>query len=144
MNQQESARLVTEIDRERRRLRTMLRSRDAKLLARHPDNGDWSIVENVRHLLFAEQLHLGRFLPNGFEWSRMGLTGMTARKFADVGTKPTDDVEKVFQEWDDVHTRIRKAVKLAGGDVEKALSRNHRHLGIHVRMIEKLLRKWDD
>jgi hypothetical protein len=141
MSQQEIARFVTEIDRERARLRKMLRSKDAEVLARRRPSGDWSIVENVRHLLFAEQLHLGRFLPDGFEWSRMGLGGHTGQ-FAGVGKKPTRDVEEVFQEWDEIHKPIRKAVKSAGGDIEKALWRNHRHLGIHIQVIEKLLRKW--
>jgi len=141
MSQIEIATFVTEIDRERARLRAMLRPKDAKILARRPANGDWSIVENVRHLLFAEQLHLGRFLPDAFEWSEIGLTGMTAKKFADVGTRPTNDIEKVFQEWDAVHEPIGNALESAGDDVERALWRNHRHLGIHIRGIERLLRK---
>ena len=49
----------------------------------------------------------------------------------------------MFAEWDEVHKPIRKAVKSAGGDVERSLWRNHRHLGIHIKVIEKLLRKWD-
>ena len=141
MSQQDVAKFLREIDRERRRLKAMLRSTDSKVLARRPANGNWSIVENVRHLLFAEQLHLGRFLPDGFEWSPTGLTGMTAKKFADVGKTPTKDIEKVFEEWDEVHRPIRRAVESARGDIESALWRNHRHLGIHIRVIERLLRK---
>jgi hypothetical protein len=68
MSQLDVARYVTEIDRERARLRKMLRSKDSLLLARRPPNGDWSIVENVRHLLFAEQLHLGALLPERVKW----------------------------------------------------------------------------
>jgi hypothetical protein len=134
---------VREIDRERARLRKMLLSKDAKVLARWPNNGDWSVVENVRHLLWAEQLHLGTFLPDGFEWSRMGMTAYKGRRFSDVGTAPTTDVEQVFEEWDAIHKPIRRAVKSAGGDVEKALLGNHRHLGIHIQIIEKLLAQWD-
>ena len=119
----------------------MLRSPDSRILARRPANGDWSIVENVRHLLFAEQLHLGTFLPQGFEWSKVGLTGMTAKRFAAVGKRPTKDIEKVLREWDEVHEPIRTAAKSAGGDIERALWRNHRHLGIHINIIERLLRK---
>lgn len=141
MGQQDIARYVTEIDRERARLRRMLRSKDPTTLARRPANGDWSIVENVRHLLWAEQLHLGGFLPDGFEWSRLGMTAFKGRRFSDVGTEPTKDIEQVFEEWDAVHRPIRKAVKSAVGDVEKALWGNHRHLGIHINIIEKLLRK---
>lgn len=133
---------MTDIDRERVRLRRLLRSKDPKLLNRRPSIGNWSIVENVRHLLFAEQLHLGGFLPGGFEWSRLGMTGMTAKKFANVGKKATKDVDEVFAEWDAVHTPIRAAMKsAAGADVESALWRNHRHLRIHIDVIERLLRK---
>lgn len=142
MSQRVVENYVAEIDRERARLRRLLRSKDPKELAKRPASGDWSIIENVRHLLFAEQLHLGGFLRDGFEWSGLGLTQFTGRKFADVGKKPTPDAEKVFQEWDEIHKPIRTAVKSAGRDVERALWRNHRHLGIHIKVIEKLLRKW--
>ncbi len=136
--------LVAEIDRKRAWLRRLLRSHDANVLAKRPASGNWSIVENVRHLLFEEQLHLGNFLPDGFEWSPLGMTQFTARKFADVGKNPAWDVDQVFQEWDDVHKPIRKALKSADReDVERALWRNHRHLGIHIRVIEKLLRNSD-
>jgi hypothetical protein len=143
MSQQDIATYITGIDRKRARLRAMLRSKDPKLLAQRPANGNWSIVENVRHLLFAEQLHLGGFLPDRVGWSGLGLTGMTAKKFADVGKQPSNDVQKVFEAWDEVHKPIRKAVKSAGGDIERALWRNDRHLRIHIDIIEKLLRKSD-
>jgi DinB family protein len=132
---------IAEIDRQRARLRKMLRSQDPRVLARRPTNGDWSIVENVRHLVFAEQLHLGGFLSDKVEWSRVGLTERTRPEFASVGTRPTNDVEKVFAEWDAIHIPIRKAMKSAGGEIQRALWRNHRHLRIHTGVIEKMLRK---
>lgn len=139
---------IADIDRERARPRRLLRSKAPQLLNRRSPNGDWSIAENVRHLLFAEQLHLGGFLSAGFEWSRLGrlgTTGMRAKKFANVGTKATKDVDEVFAEWDAVHRRIRFALKSASGaGVEKALWRNHRHLGIHIDVIERLLRNAGD
>ena len=57
------------------------------MLNRRPPNGTWSIVEHVRHLLFAEQAHLGGYLPNGFEWSGMGEGGSAGRKLKEVGTQ---------------------------------------------------------
>ena len=139
MGQLGVATYVRAIDRERARLRKLLLSRDPRILARRPASGDWSIVENVRHLLWAEQRHLGRFLPGRVEWSRVGLTAFRGKEFADVGTRPTKDVAKVLAEWDKVHTSIRKAVKAAGGDVEQALDGNHRHLRYHIEIIERLL-----
>jgi len=138
---QQKAASIADIDRERARLRRLVRAHDPKVLNRRPPNGDWSILENVRHLLFAEQLHLGGFLPDGFEWSRLGLTSMTARRFADVGKRPTKHINEVFAAWDAVHRPIRAAIRSAAGpELERALWRNHRHLGIHIRVIEKSLR----
>lgn len=133
---------IADIDRERGRLRRLLRAKDPKVLNRRPPNGDWSIVENVRHLLFAEQLHLGGFLPTKFEWSPLGMTGMTAARFASVGKTRTTDVDEVLAAWDVIHRPIRAAMKSAtGADAQKALWRNHRHLRIHTDLIEGLLRR---
>lgn len=132
---------VSAIDAGRARLRRLLRAKDAKLLAARPPNGDWSIVENVRHLLWAEQVHLSKVLPGRVVWSPVGLTKFTAARFADVGTQPTDDVAAVFREWDRVHRAIVRALPTATGDVERALWGNERHLRIHTDGIEKLLRR---
>jgi hypothetical protein len=123
----------------------MLRSKDANGLNKRPPGGDWSIVENVRHLLWAEQRHLGMFLTDKIVWNPVGITAFRGREFADVGTKPTKDIEVVFAEWDKVHRETRKALRSSGGgDVAKALSGNHRHLQYHIASIEELLRKWGD
>jgi hypothetical protein len=139
MSQLEVARYVEQIDRERGRLRKMLLSKNPTLLSRRPPSGDWSIIENVRHLLWAEQRHLGRFLPGPVQWSRVGMTGFRGREFADVGTKPTANLEEVFTEWDEIHKSVRRAVKSATGDVAAALTGNHKHLLYHINIIEKLL-----
>ena len=93
----------------------MLRGKDPKVLNRRPPNGTWSIVEHVRHLLFAEQAHLGGYLPGGFEWSAMGEGGSAGRKLKQVGTNPTKDIDAVFAEWDRIHRPIRAAMKAANG-----------------------------
>jgi len=139
MTQQDVATLVSELDQARAGLYALLRSKDAGAFAKRPASDEWSIVENVRHLLFAEQLHLGKFLPDGFEWSRLGLTQRTGRTFADVGKDPTEDLEKVFQAWDAVHQPIREAVKGGDRDAQKALDRHLKHLVHHINIIDKLL-----
>ena|ERR1700694_5794613 len=142
MSQQDIAKLVSEIDRAKRRLRALLRSQDRRLLTKRPPSGDWSVIENLRHLLFAEQLHLGKFLPEGFEWSRVAFSGRTGKAYAQVGTEPTDDLEKIFQEWDRIHRPIRKLVKASRDpDVQKQLAGNLMHLNHHIATIEKLLSK---
>jgi hypothetical protein len=133
---------MADIDRERTRLKQLLRAADPATLAARPPNGDWSIIENVRHLLFAEQLHLGGFLARKTEWSPLGMTGMRAQKFALVGTADAPTIDEVLCAWDAIHRATRNAMKAASApEVEKALWRNHRHLRIHREHIEKLLRR---
>jgi len=141
MSQSDVVRLASEVDRARKRLHALLRSKDARALARRPAAGEWSIMENVRHLLFAEQAHLGKFLPDGFEWSRVGLTQRTGKAFADVGTDPTEDVEEVFRSWDAIHRPIGKALRKGDEAMQYALERHLKHLVHHITVIEKLLRK---
>ena len=132
--------LVREIDRERARLKRLLRGQPASALTARPRSGDWSILENVRHLLFAEQLHLGKLLSRRVEWSPLGLTSFTGREFAEVGTVSVTDIAAVFAAWDEVHRPIRRAVRTTDGDVQQALERNLRHLTRHITVIERLLR----
>ncbi|MCH7697325.1 MAG: DinB family protein [Chloroflexi bacterium] len=84
--------LIGGIDEARAGLIAFLRSKDAQALAERPPSGEWSVIENVRHLLFAEQLHVGKFLPNGFEWNRVGLSGRTGKRYAEAGKDATDDL----------------------------------------------------
>lgn len=147
MSQQDPATLLSEIDRAKRRLRAVLRSSDKRAhgtgaLTKHPPSGNWSVIENLRHLLFAEQLHLGKFLPDGFEWSRVAFSGRTGKAYAQVGTEPTDDLEKIFKEWDRIHRPIRKLVKASSDpDIQRQLAGNLMHLNRHIATIEKLLSK---
>jgi hypothetical protein len=148
MGQREIATYIEGIDAGRARLRKMLRGRDAKMLNRRPPNGTWSIVEHVRHLLFAEQAHLGGYLPNaarsGVEWSPIGEGGSAGRKLKQVGSKPSKDIDEVFAEWDRIHRPIRAAMKSASGrEAERSLWGNHRHLSTHTVIIERLLRRFE-
>jgi hypothetical protein len=114
------------------------------VLNRRPPNGTWSIVEHVRHLLFAEQAHLGGYLPNEFEWSPIGMGGSAGRNLKEVGSLPSKDIDEVFAEWDRIHKPIYAAMKVAVGPAaERSLWRNHRHLGTHMVIIERLLRRFD-
>ena len=141
MSQLAVATLASELDYARAGLYELLRSKDLEALAKRPASDEWSIIENGRHLLWAEQPHLGKFLPDGFEWSRVGLSGRTGRAYAEVGKEPTDDLEEVLQAWNAVHSSIREAVKGGGEEVQKGLGRNLKHLVRHRDTIEKLLRK---
>ena len=131
--------LLRNIDKARSSLARLLRSQDPKAMAKRPPSGDWSVIENVRHLLFAEQLHLGKFLPDGFEWSRTGLSGRTGRAYAEVGKGATDDLAEVLQAWHAVHRPIRKAVQGGDAEVQKKLTGNFMHLLHHIGIIKTLL-----
>lgn len=106
-----TTKLVRKIDRTRSGLAKLLRSQDTRTLTKRPPSGEWSIIENVRHLLFAEQLHLGKFLPDRIEWDRVGMSGRTGKQYADVGKNPSEDLEEVLKAWNAVHRPIRNAVK---------------------------------
>lgn len=130
------------IDAEQQRLRELLSGKDPAVLAERPPNGKWSIIENVRHLLFAEQAHLGRFLPGGPQWSPLALppTGMQRQERFRAMARAAPSVEEVFDDWNVAHGSTRE---LAGRDTEevrKALQRNLRHLRSHIKGIERLLR----
>jgi DinB superfamily len=130
--------LIGQIDRAHAALYARLRAQPAGRLARRPDSGEWSVVENVRHLLYAEQRHLGRVLLADFSYSGMGLRP-DVRRASQAGPEPSDDIEVVLTAWNAVHRPIRAAARRADDAVERALDRNFRHLRSHVRVIERLL-----
>jgi DNA-binding GntR family transcriptional regulator len=132
--------MLAQLGAEQRRLRDLLAGQDEALLAERPPSGKWSVLENVRHLLFAEQAHLGRF---GQEWSSLGFTPQTmlhAKKLHTDGTAPT--VAAVMAAWEAVHATTRAA--LAEQDTDEVRHRVVRHLKHqrrHITVIERLLRQ---
>ena len=69
----EATATLAAIDAQRSRLRELLLSADTSALAQRTSSGEWSPVENVRHLLFAEQLHFSQLLPEKQQWDSQGL-----------------------------------------------------------------------
>lgn len=134
--------LFETIDAEQQRLRELLSGKDPAVLAERTPNGRWSIIENVRHLLFAHQAHLGRFLPGGPQWSPLALppTGMQRQERFRAMASAAPSLEEVFDDWSVAHGSTRG---LAGRDTEevcKALRKNLKHLRSHTTIIERLLR----
>jgi len=114
-------------------------------MAQRPANGQWSILENVRHLLFAEQLHLGRFVSVGQEWSPLGYTPQSMREARKPpllqGQRPVAGVAEVLAAWDTVHLATTRALAVeAATTVPAALERNLKHLRTHIRVIERIIR----
>ena len=130
--------LIDQIDEARDALIAKLRGTPARELAQRPAPGEWSVVENVRHLLFAEQLHLGEFLPGRVTWSRTGLRTDGRKRPPEVGEEPTDDLEEVLAIWDEVHSAIRDAVRDAD-EAEPRFRGNLGHLQQHANQIAEVL-----
>jgi DinB family protein len=155
MGERSVATLVSEVDRARRRLYALLRSSDARVLSKRTPSGKWSIIENVRHLVFAEQVHLFTFLPEGSAWNPMRLSKRgkalsvkggdfvfrykERQLMAEYAGKPKNELEGVLLSWDLIHQPVRKALKANGGDAEYALERHLGHLLRHIEVIEKQL-----
>jgi hypothetical protein len=166
MSEQSVAALVSQVDGARRRLYALLRSADGRVLSKRPASGNWSIIENVRHLVFAEQIHLGKFLPDGLAWNPMRMPkggkaftvkgGEVVLRYRErqlvpeyAGAGANDDLEEALRAWDLVHQPIRKALKAKGegaataADAQYRLERHLGHLVRHVEVIEKQLARAD-
>jgi len=110
-------------------------------LAVRPESGEWSVLENLRHLLYAEERHLLRRLTPGFTWTPLGLPTAGIVKRSGAGSASSDDLEEVLAAWDATHFRAVAALAAAPEDSvpADALNGNLRHLRAHVRTIRKLL-----
>ncbi len=143
IEEQDALALLAEIEAEQLRLRELLAGRDEALLAERPPNGTWSVLETVRHLLFAEQSHLGRFRAGGREWSPLGLppTGMQgSRRLRGVGEAVPESVTEALDAWAAAHETIRTGIEADPALSAKAMNGNLRHLRAHIKVIERLLR----
>jgi hypothetical protein len=135
---------LADLEAEQRRLREMLAAADPAVLAQRPPNGKWSVIENVRLLVFAEQLHVGRLAAGGIEWSPLGLAPHNMaeqRRLRMVGTAATTDMGEVLRAWDAVHATARPLLERDTDEVAHMLERHLRHLRAHVKVIERLLRR---
>jgi uncharacterized protein YjbI with pentapeptide repeats len=98
--------VIARLEELRAAFRQRLRAADAGLLAARPSADEWSALENVRHMLFAEDLYLNRFiLQNDKPWNRLGLLPdfLTSREgYAGVGSESSDDLETVLAAWNAV------------------------------------------
>ena len=103
--------------------------------------GEWSVVENLRHLLYAEERHLLRVLTPGFTWTALGLPTRGIVKRNGAGSESSDDLEEVLAAWDATHQRVLAALReaSAGSLSDRLAEGNLRHLRAHIRIIRRLL-----
>jgi hypothetical protein len=93
-----------------RSLHDMLRDVDPVRLRARPPSGEWSPLEHVRHLVFAEQHHFAPHLERGFRWSSAGVpppnrTG--ERRLSPTGSHPATTLDDVFEGWAKIHAVVR-------------------------------------
>ncbi len=135
--------VLASIGAEQSALRGLLRAANASAITQRPPSGEWSPLENVRHLLFAEQLHFRQFHSEKPPWSPLGLAPHFLAgepPFKDVGGKATTDVEEVLRAWVDVHASTSALASSPNEKLREALDGNLKHLQFHVGIIESLLR----
>ncbi len=103
--------VVARVEELRAAFRKRLCATDAGLLVMRPSADEWSALENVRHMLFAEDLYLNRFiLQNDKPLNWLGMLPdfmRSAQGFEDVGREPPSDLETVLAAWDAVHADMR-------------------------------------
>ena len=122
----------------------MLKRLPQAVTAQRGRRGQWSIYENVRHLLFAEQLHMGRVFHEEPNWSPLGYTPESMRIQRKLPSPEADapTLTEVWAAWDRVHRQtMRRLRAMPIKDSERALARHLGHLRRHIGEIEKLVRQ---
>jgi hypothetical protein len=130
------------LDDAQQQLRRLLRGVDPARLTARPPSGNWSVLENVRHLLFVEQAHLGRFLSPPMPLSRYGKPpeGLSHQPRFQAMSVSVTDIDVVLRTWRRAHTQVSQSFMKPSKEMEKALERNLRHLNAHTKVITRLLR----
>jgi hypothetical protein len=131
-----------------------LRALDAETLLARPAPGEWSALENVRHMLFAEDLYLNRWLlRNERPWCRWGLMRefLAGQPGYAEAIQPCEDLEAVLAAWEQLHGETwrfvesvtpeelhRDTSKIAHGrsDVGQILQGLAEHDLVHIRQAE--------
>jgi hypothetical protein len=107
----ENVRLVMQrLDEFRQVFCQALLATDPALLTTRPAPGEWSVVEIVRHLLYAEDLFLNRrILGNQEPWNPLGLLPdflTNDPAYAGVGSEPIEDIAILLDAWEAIHARM--------------------------------------
>lgn len=140
-----------------------LRGFDPALLTVRPGPEQWSAVEHLRHLVFAEDLYTNRWLLRNQEpWCKLGLRSgfLDGRpEFEDVGSQPVQDLESIVTAWARIHGRLMAFVQnisadelrretrdidFGQGTVGKVLQGLALHDLEHIRQVEKILQGESD
>lgn len=126
---------------ERQRYLSNLLADDDPLYAERPPSGKWSLIENLQHLIFAEQAHFRRYLERPPTWNQHALppTGMQSQKRYEGLGKPANSAREVMSAWANVHESTKTLANLDSPPFLNRLERHVKHLNTHVKVIERLL-----
>lgn len=104
-----------------------LRTASPEAANRRSADGAWSALENLRHLVYADEFYLHRLiLADDAPLSDLGLVPEHARRSApaNVGTNPSTDLGEILAAWNAVHASIRTLLSsLRRADLERPLPR---------------------
>ncbi len=135
-----AAALRQEIDSEHQRLRRLLEGRDLAVLSEQPANGKWSVAQNLRHLVFAEQVQLRRLMPAGARRDEV-MTPSERDRAERMNTADAVSLDELLARLASVHNATRVLVEDDSAAVRKGLDTNLRHMRAHILTIERLLRR---
>lgn len=112
-------------------------------LAVRPAPDQWSAVENLRHLIFAEDLYLNRWLlQNDEPWCEHGLLPDFLAgnpRYTGVGSQPCEDIEELLASWDAIHTRMMAYVaRVTQDDLRKDTSSIDFGQGVAGKVLQTL------
>ncbi len=155
----EVRRVMERLDHLRTAFHETLRQTPQEALTAHPGPDRWSALEHARHLVFAEDMYLNRWLlRNDNPWCKLGFLPPFLESnpaFAEVGQEPTDDLETVLAAWDEIHQGLQALlpsltsadlrrdtsdIDFGQGTVGAILQGMAQHDLVHIRMAEAALR----
>jgi hypothetical protein len=107
-------RAVGQLEKVREQFCQHLRAAQPAHLAARTGDWQWSALQHLRHLVFAEELYTDRWiLRNDEPFSPLGLLPNWLEGkpgYQAVGTNPTQHLEAVVAAWDRVHVRTQKVL----------------------------------
>jgi hypothetical protein len=132
--------MVARLEKLRNNFCSMLRSKKADVLALRPAPKEWSAIECVRHLVFAEDLYINREIQNNHQpLNPVGMLpdfALNDPQYADAGKDPAVDLETVLAAWQKIHTVTRQFLAAVTSD---ELKRNVNTPGNNVSTVGGVL-----
>ncbi len=155
----EIERVLTRLDAVRMDFEVLMRATPLEQRTAHPGADRWSATEHLRHLVFAEDLYLNRWLlRNDLPWCSFGYLPpflQQDRNYATVGTAPTNDLELIIATCEELHAGMRafltgatpgilqrdtSDVDFGQGTVGHVFQGMAQHDLAHIRMAEAAIR----